>query len=486
MTVRASVLLLALGVTITASQPAGFSQDWDQMGDARKSNAFMLYQKAMQLHQSGDMGAAIEAYKQSLSFDPANKFAYYYLAMAYTQTGNDEAAIMQFKNALNHDYNFIDCRNSYGELLMRTGEREYAQKQFVECIKINPKYPNAYYHLGQIFQQKGNLKDAIEAYETATRLKPDYYEAQRDLGLAIYERAEATDISQAMDKLLVAARLMPDNPMIHYHLGNIYSADGKLDEAEAEFRKALMIDPQLAAAHWELARLRYYRGDPNRALQEIKEAERINPTYGENKKYPKVDPLLLKQVAAVCLETTDKLVPAVEAWKELSAMMGTNPMPREHVSNLERDLKHGARRKPKQPAFDPEEIDALVAKGQRQYDDGDLDGARASFQRALELNPQSYEAMQNLGECLEAEGDLNSALAKYQAAITLKPNFDGAYYNLAYLLEKLNLPAEAGMQYQKFHEIAGRYPYDPKHIVALQQEDARQRAKQEAVRRRGY
>ena len=89
------------------------------------------------------------------------------------------------------------------------------------------------------------------------------------------------------------------------------------------------------------------------------------------------------------------------------------------------------------------------------------------------MDPASYEAMQNLGSCIEASGDLNSALAKYQAALALKPSNDGAYYNLAYMLEKLNLPADAGLMYQRFHELAGKYPYDPKHIVALQQEDAR-------------
>ena len=48
---------------------------------------------------------------------------------------------------------------------------------------------------------------------------------------------------------------------------------------------------------------------------------------------------------------------------------------------------------------------------------------------------------------------------------------------MAYLLEKMGLAAEAGAMYSQFHEIAGKYPYDSKHIVGLEQEYARQQAR---------
>src|SRR5262249_27846342 len=247
-----------------------------------------------------------------------------------------------------------------------------------------------------------------------------------------------------------------------------------------------------AAAHWELARLRYFRGDLDRPITECNEVLKIQPTYTDSKEYPKVDPVLIKITIAACLEWKGKLIQAVDAWKE-GAQMGTrNELAIAKVNQLETILRADAKKKKskkvKPLTYDPEEIDALVQKGIGQYEDGDLEGAKASFQRAMELNPQSFEATQNLGAVQEAQGDLNSALATYQKANAINPKFDGAYYNLAYVLEKLNLPADAGLMYQKFHEVTptGRYPYDPKHIVALQQDDARKRAKDELVRKRGY
>ncbi|HNA72673.1 MAG TPA: tetratricopeptide repeat protein, partial [Candidatus Obscuribacter sp.] len=114
---------------------------------------------------------------------------------------------------------------------------------------------------------------------------------------------------------------------------------------------------------------------------------------------------------------------------------------------------------------------------------GEVDSAAQSFAKAAELDPRCFVAFQNWGAVLEAQGDLRGASEKYQAALDLKPKYDGLYYNMAYLLEKLNMRSEAGRWYKRFHELAGKYPYDPKHIVSLQQEEARERARSAASRK---
>ncbi|MGH9551651.1 MAG: tetratricopeptide repeat protein, partial [Terriglobales bacterium] len=322
------------------------------------------------------------------------------------------------------------------------------------------------------------------------RLNPNYFEAQRDLGLSIYERAEqgmGGNIADSVESLQKAAKLMPDNPMIWYHLGMIDCAEGKLDEAEAMFRTSLMKDAKLAASHWELAHLRYLRGDPDRCISECNFALKINPVYTDSKKYPHPDKLAMELALANCYEVKERWEQAVDGWRDVASMQRNNAATLQHIDDLEKGLRANAKKKKKGgPVFDPAEVQALINRGISESEDGDLDGAKRTFDRALELNPNSYEALQNIGALLEAGGDLNGAMQKYQAAMALRPRFDGAMYNFAYVLEKASLPADAGMMYQKFHEIAGRYPYDPKHIVALQQDDARLRARQEQLKKRGY
>jgi tetratricopeptide (TPR) repeat protein len=480
----AVVWLCALACLITTGSTLSVSAQ-ERFGP-NKGRSIMFYQQAMEAYKGQDYVTAINLCKKAIGADNANKYAFLLMAQAQGDNGDNYNAEMNYQAALTLDYNFLDCRNSHGQFLALRGKLPEAQKEFEECIRINPKYPYAHHHLGEVLKRRGDLDRAIEEFDTACELKPDYWQAQRDLGLAVFERAKSGDLPEALQKLQIASKLVPDNPMVHYHLGQIHCANGKLDDAEAEFRKALMCDPKMAAAHWELGKLRYFRGDLDRCLVEIKEAEKINPLYAEKENFPKVDPVIMKYTTAVCLEFKGRMLDAVEAWKDYAPMVPSNKETAKHIADIERELKRGARSKKKPLTYDPEEIQALVVKGINQYDNGDIDGAKSTFDRALELNPQSFEAMQNLGASLEAEGDLNGAMAKYQAATMILPKFDGAVYNMAYLLEKLNLPAEAGLMYQKFHELAGKYPYDPKHIVALQQEDARERARQEQIRKRGY
>ena len=457
---------------------------------AMMAKAAAYYQKALQAYENGDDNATIGLCKAATQYSHGDKNIVHLTALAYARSGDNYNAMEQFRAALQLDYNFIPCRNNYGLFLKKTGKVADARQMFEECIKINPRYPDAYYHLGEILKENGDLDGAIDNFQTATRLNPSYVDAQKDLGLAIYERYSAGqggDMATSVEKLEIAAKLMPDNPIIHYHLGNIYCADGRLDDAEADFRKALRCDARCAPAHFELGRLRYLRGDPNRCLDELKQAASINPLYTDDKKWPRVDTLAVKSYMAKAYEIEGRNLEAVECWKDVNAMLRNSPDTAKHIAELEHILRSGAKKKHgKGAAIDPEEINALTRKGLDQEDDGDLNGAKVTFQRALELNPESFDATQNLGYVLESTGDLNGALAKYQAALALAPKYDGLLYNMGYMLEKMNLPGDAGDMYERFHEMAGRYPYDPHHNVALMQTAARQRMKQEQIRKRGY
>jgi tetratricopeptide (TPR) repeat protein len=447
-----------------------------------------IFNKAVEAFQMGDYGATVALLKAAEPIDAGNKAIFNLEALAYSELGDNYNANTKFRQALSLDYNYVACRNNYGVFLNKTGKVKEAQKAFEECIRSDPRYPDAYYHMGQILQAKGDIDKAIDSFLMATQLKPSYVEAQRDLGLAMYEKAIAggagVTMEDAVARLKTAAKYAPDNALVWYHLGRILCSQGGLDEAESAFRTGLMKDPKLAAGQWELGKLRYLRGDPYRAVDQCGVVDKISPVYTDGKQYPKVDSLVVYTYLAKSYEVIEDWEHADAIWRKVASLQPNNAETVKHLSEIRRQLKSGSKRRKDQ--VDPGEIQALIWKGVEQVDNGDLQGAKSSFERAAELDPHSFGAAQNLGEMLEASGDLNGAMAKYQAAMALNPRYDGLYYNMAYLLEKMGLGAEAGVMYQKFHELNGRYPYDPKHIVSLQQDEARQRARDELKRRRGY
>ena len=396
----------------------GFAQDNPEENAADRQQAFLLYKKALQAFQGDDFHGCIEFCRQAISYDHGDKQLFHLEALAYADSGETEHARQAFEQALILDYNFIQCRNNLGLFQMKLGKFDEAKMTFQECIRIKPKYPDAHYHLGVILQKKGDLDAAIEEYETATRLNPNYFEAQRDLGLAIYERSSAglSDIADSEEKLKIAERLAPTNPMIHYHLGNIYCADGKLDEAEAEFRLALTNDSRLAGAHYELGRLRYLRGDPDRCLVELNLASKVSPTYTEDKKYPEVDISQLKSMMAKCYEIKNDVKQAISFWEDVASMSKDNKNILKHANKLEKEKTAISRRREKGNCVSAQSI---LIKGVTETDAGELDAAKATFETMTTDYPDCFEGWQNHGAIQDASSNLQAAMADYKKALWL-------------------------------------------------------------------
>lgn len=482
---RGSIAILsAISICIGIPQ---FSSAFDPGEANRHAKAVAIFREGLEAEKS-DLNAALELFRKATTTDRKFKEAHYKCGLTAAKLGMNEEAMNEFRTAMNLDNNYIQCRNDYALFLQHNkDDTEGAVDQWKQIIRLDPKYPYPYYFIGMVLHKKGDLDGAIDNFETYVRLKPESADGQLELGLCIFERAQTDDIMTAVKALEHAAQLAPKNPMVHYHLGTIYATKGNLDDGESEWRTALQCDSRLAAAHWELARLRYNRGDLNFCMAELAEAQKINPTYTNEKKYPMLRVVDLKTYRAKCLEHKGKLAEAIDAYVELAQAKGSDALYTAHIEELKKKIKLIQKERKKKPlTYDPEEIDALVDKGQASFEDGRLEEAKASLERALELNPNSLEATMALCAVQEAQGDLNAAAASNQKAITIDPTFDGAFYNYGYLLEKMNLPADAGMMYKRFHDVSGKYPYDPAHVIKLQQDLIRQQKIEENKRTRGY
>jgi Tfp pilus assembly protein PilF len=491
MSVALRTLLALFGLVLfVPGYPACAQETYPNMRPARPRNpaAFPIAQKALERFKAGDYATCIQLVKQAIAKDSSNKEYFMLLALAQAESGNVTESDVNFRSAINLDSNWVQCRNNYAVFLKKQGKLDSAKSQLNACFHIKPDYADPYFHMGEIKQIQGDLDGAIEDYQTAVRLKPQMADAQQALGLAMYERSQSGrpgEMSEAVEKLEQAIKYRPNDPLIYYHLAVLYCSDGRLDEAEKAFRTALSFDPQFAACHYEFGRLRYYRGDLDRCLIEMKAAAGISPAVTEQKKQPAVDIAKLRLYISTADELKGRYPEAIDAMKEVASMQKNNAVALKHIKDLEKVARSNARKRSKL-TYDPEQLQSMINEGLAQVENGSADQARSTFQHILVMDPQCFEAAQNIGFLMESAGDLNGAMTQYRKASEILPDYDGAYYNMGYLLEKLGLPADAGLMYQKFHEIAGSYPYDPKHIVSLQQEDARRRAKQEEFKKRGY
>ncbi|MEE1668820.1 tetratricopeptide repeat protein [Streptomyces sp. NPDC003631] len=80
--------------------------------------------------------------------------------------------------------------------------------------------------------------------------------------------------------------------------------------------------------------------------------------------------------------------------------------------------------------------DALMQAGLLQVQYQDFDGAKATFERVLKLDPHNKLAWYNMGVVAEREGRRADALKAYDSALKADSSFTSALFNKALLLKK--------------------------------------------------
>ncbi|MCG3161645.1 MAG: Beta-barrel assembly-enhancing protease [Acidobacteria bacterium] len=88
-------------------------------------------------------------------------------------------------------------------------------------------------------------------------------------------------IEEAERELNQALKVKPNDAAAFNLLGAIRAQQGKLDEAETLFARAVRADNRLVGAHLNLARLYLLKGAPEKTVAELKEALRLEPDNAE-------------------------------------------------------------------------------------------------------------------------------------------------------------------------------------------------------------
>ena len=137
-------------------------------------------------------------------------------------------------------------------------------------------------------QNQADFRKAIDAFTTATRIDPRYAEAWADLsnawsdlGQEFLSGASAqAAYARARSAVNTALALSPNLANAHSAKGNLLlSADSNWTGAEWEFRRALQLEPNLAAAQGNLGAVLGTLGHPEMAADLTRQALSSDPLY---------------------------------------------------------------------------------------------------------------------------------------------------------------------------------------------------------------
>lgn len=239
---------------------------------------------------------AIEQLNLALKIDPKHPGAYLDLGLIAMQTENYTEAIDYFNKVIEitdkAKYTNIDDRreNAYynlGIIALQEERFEEAAGYFKECLRIRKDASDTYYHLAKALEGLGDIDGALDQLWIAIRFDPSYAAAhfymgqlymQKDdpINASVHLRASADlapeaeqpqealaalgtaadwagrsrasfdegELDAAIDQILVATNLEPDNVDYQLLYAEVLLARNKPDIALTTYEKVLEIDPK--------------------------------------------------------------------------------------------------------------------------------------------------------------------------------------------------------------------------------------------------
>ncbi|XP_077049740.1 protein O-mannosyl-transferase TMTC2 isoform X1 [Siphateles boraxobius] len=202
-----------------------------------------LYNLGKLLHEQGHQEEAISVYKEAIQKMPrqfAPQSLYNMMGEAYMRLNKLTDAEHWYKESLRSKPDHIPAHLTYGKLLAMTGQKTEAEKFFLKAIELDPTKGNCYMHYGQFLLEDSRLLEAAEMAEKAAQLDSEEF----DVVFSAAHMLRQASLNDAAEKYYgQAASLRPNYPAALMNLGAILHLNGKLQEAEANYLRALQLKP---------------------------------------------------------------------------------------------------------------------------------------------------------------------------------------------------------------------------------------------------
>jgi len=211
-------------------------------GKAPNPEAYALVLQARQValqRTAPGYERAIALFRQAREKDPAYAAAWVGLARVYINQANDG---------------------------LRPIEESYrlAREATDQALALDPEYAPAHALLGRIaMTHDGDLAEAAHRYEHALALEPANTDVMRSAAM-LASSLGRLETSVALGQFVTARD--PVNPTGYLNLGYDYFNAGRLDEAIANLRTALILSPDHAVAQYGIAVALLMKGEPEPAL----------------------------------------------------------------------------------------------------------------------------------------------------------------------------------------------------------------------------
>jgi tetratricopeptide (TPR) repeat protein len=168
------------------------------------------------------------------------------LAEVYQARERYEEAVPVLQRALELDPDSTSLLFWLAAANERSGRKPEAEELLQRLLEVDPDFAPALNYLGYMWAEAGeNLDEALLLVQQAVEIEPDNGAFADSLGWTHFQLGQYEESQGFLER---AAELVGNDPVVFEHLGDLYVALGRLDQAREVYQRALDLEADNAQA----------------------------------------------------------------------------------------------------------------------------------------------------------------------------------------------------------------------------------------------
>ena len=379
-------------------------------------------QRAVGLHQQGQLDQAASLYEQILQQQPENAAALQLLGALRGQQGRNTEAVRLTEAALRLQPEDFGTLANYASVLIAAGRYDDALDKLDRALSLKQDFYEALYNRGVTLAHLKRFAEAVASYDKALRLRPNSPECFYNRGISLAALGWLKDALSSYDKALA---LRPGFAPTYDNRGNALRGLGRPEQALESYDRALALAPgdfrTLYNRGIALADLRRF----DEAIASFEKSLVLQPLFA--------DALFNHGLALLWQERFAQALASFETG------LTVRPNDVEMLSNHGVALWHLKRSGEalasynKALAQNPGHASTLLSRALLFQEIGRFSDALADYDKVLAMDSKDARAWNGRGAVLHALKRNREALENFDRAVELKPDFADALTNRSHL-----------------------------------------------------
>jgi protein O-GlcNAc transferase len=204
-----------------------------------------ILDRALSLHDKGDIAGAARLYQRIIRTNPNNLHALHFLGLTEAASGNMARAKLLMQRSVEASPANLQYIENYAAVLHRAGDHDELIRLCQRGLQLSPDSLQLLHAAGAGYLALGRFAEAIERLTRLVAHHPRHFPAHFMLGSALAKTRQYEPALAAYERAL---RLRPELAEAHLDIGTIHFTNGRHGEALLSYDRALALRPDLVDA----------------------------------------------------------------------------------------------------------------------------------------------------------------------------------------------------------------------------------------------